>query len=130
MPQPKSQPSNYFKNKTAVAKCRARFHSEIKQGRMIGGLGWSRETVTWFLGKIFYTIPCGAVPKNSDPCGRIIHDFSYPSKTRGSVNSALINTSVEYISFVERTRQLSKVDWYLKVDLKNGYRQLGVHPRE
>ena len=62
--------------------------------------------------------------------GRIIHDFSFPSASKGSVNSALVSTSVEYISFVERARQLSKVDWILKVDMKNGYRQLGVHPKE
>ena len=78
----------------------------------------------------FYTIPCGAVPKNNDPLGRIIHDYSFPSAGQGSVNSALINTSVEYISFVERTRQLSRVDWFMKVDMKNGYRQLGLHPSE
>ena len=82
------------------------------------------------MGRSFYTIPCGAVPKNGDPLGRIIHDYSFPSATEGSVNSALINTSVEYISFVERARQLAKVEWYIKVDLKNGYRQLGVHPSE
>ena len=64
------------------------------------------------------------------PHGKNIHDFSFPSATKGSVNSALINTSVSYISFVERARQLSKVDWILKVDMKNGYRQLGVHPKE
>ena len=77
---------------------------------MIGGVGWTRATVKWFLGRDFYTTPCGAVPKNDDPLGRIIHDFSFPSKTKESINSALINTSVKYISFVERARQLSKVD--------------------
>ena len=83
-----------------------------------------------FLGRDFYQIPCGAVPKNQDPLGRIIHDYSSPSAEIGSVNSALVNTSVQYISFVERARQLSKVNWFVKVDLKNGYRQLGVHPSE
>ena len=75
-------------------------------------------------------IPCGAVPKNEDPLGRIIHNYSSPSADKGSVNSALLNTSVQYISFVERTKQLSMVNWFVKVDLKNGYRQLGVHPSE
>ena len=46
------------------------------------------------------------------------------------MNSALIHTSVEYISFVDRARVLSKVSWFVKVDMKNGYRQLGVHPSE
>ena len=77
---------------------------------MIGGLGWTREVVKKFLGRSFYVIPCGAVPKNGDPLGRIIHDYSYPSKNRGSVNSALVNTSIEYISFVERAEYLAKVD--------------------
>ena len=82
--------------------------------------------------KIFLHNPLwgGAVPKNGDPLGRLIHDYSFPSAIQGSVNSALINTSVEYISFVERAAQLSQVEWFIKVDMKNGYRQLGVHPRE
>ena len=91
---------------------------------------WTRKVVEQFLGKPFYTIPCGAVPKNSDPLGRIIHDYSFPSAIQGSVNSALMNTSVEYISFVERAAQLSLVEWFIKVDMKNSYRQFGVHPRE
>ena len=97
---------------------------------MPGGVGQTKNTVEEFLGRPFYTIPCGAVPKNGDPLGRIIHDYSWPSAKHNSVNSALLNTSVEYISFKERARQLSKVDWFIKVDLKNGYRQLGVHPSE
>ena len=75
-------------------------------------------------------IPCGAVPKNPDTVRSIIHDYTYPSSVQGSVNSALINTSVEYISFVERAKHLSKVQYFVKVDMKNGYRQLGVHPSE
>ena len=130
MPTPTVSASNYFKDQEGIAKCRARFHSEVGLGRMIGGRGWTRKVVREFLGRPFYIIPCGAVPKGGDPLGRIIHDYSYPSKTRGSVNSALINTSVEYISFMERAKHLSKVDWFIKVDLKNGYRQLGVHPSE
>ena len=130
MPTPAKTAKNYFKDKRGVAKSRARFTAEIKLGRMIGGRGWTKKTVKWFLGGSFYEIPCGAVPKNGDPLGRIIHDFSFPSATQGSVNSALINTSVQYISFVERARQLSKVEWFIKVDMKNGYRQLGVHPSE
>ena len=77
---------------------------------MIGGWGWSEEIIKQFLGRSFYTIPCGAVPKNQDPFGRIIHDYSSPSANKNSVNSALVNTSVKYISFVERARKLSKVD--------------------
>ena len=97
---------------------------------MLGGVGWTKEVEGWFLGKPFYTVSCGAVPKNNDPLGRIIHDYSLPSAKRGSVNSALINTSVEYISFLDRAKKLSKVSWFVKVGMKNGYRQLGVHPSE
>ena len=97
---------------------------------MIGGRGWTKEVVRDFLGRAFYKIPCGAVPKDQDPLGRIIHDYSHPSATQGSVNSALINTSVQYISFVDRAKKLSQVDWFVKVDMENGYRQLGVHPSE
>ena len=130
MPPPNSHTKNYFKDQKGLEKCRARFNSEIRAGRMVGGWGQSQETVRQFLGRSFYTIPCGAVPKNQDPCGRIIHDYSSPSAKENSVNSALINTSVKYISFLERARQLSKTDQFIKVDLKNGYRQLGVHPSE
>ena len=130
MPTPHKSPKNYFKNQEGVDKCRARFISECKLSRMLGGRGWTYDLVQQFLGKPFYITPCGAVPKNDDPLVRIIHDYSFPSATQGSVNSALINTSVQYISFVERAKQLSKVEWYIKVDLKNGYRQLGVHPSE
>ena len=33
-------------------------------------------------------------------------------------------------SFTERVRALSKVSWHFAVDLKNGYRQLPVNPRD
>lgn len=76
MPRPGKIPKNYFRNRKGIDKCRARFTSEIKKGRMIGGVGWTSEIVEWFLGTPFYTVPCGAVPKNDDPLGRIIHDYS------------------------------------------------------
>ena len=97
---------------------------------MLGGEGWSAHDIRKFLSRPFYTIPCGAVPKGNDPLGRIVHDYSFPSSDFGSVNSALQNTTVEYISFRERVVQLEHVDWFLKVDLKNGYRQLPVHPSD
>ena len=75
-------------------------------------------------------VPCGAVPKGGDKFGRIIHNYSYPHKKSLSVNSALTNTSVEYITFKKRVALLAEVDWYIKADLKNGYRQLPVHPAD
>ena len=97
---------------------------------MLGGVGWTRKKIENFLKKEVYVIPCGAVPKNGDKNGRIIHDYSYPHKNSLSVNSALVNTSVEYITFKQRVALLAQVDWYIKVDLKDGYRQLPVHPSD
>ena len=93
-------------------------------------MGWTRKSVEKFLGRKVYVIPCGAVPKDGDKNGRIIHNYSHPHKNALSVNSALTNTSVEYITFKERVALLAEVDWYIKADLKNGYRQLPVHPTD
>ena len=82
------------------------------------------------LGRRVYVNPCGAVPKNDDPFGRIIHNYSYPSAKYDWVNSALENTAVKYSSFKARVKELARVDWYIKADLKNGYRQLPVHPTD
>ena len=127
MPTQKVIPPNFFNCNAAIQKCRTRFLSEVKNKRMLGGVGWSLNDVKNFLGQRVYVIPCGAVPQNNDPHGRIIHNYSYPSKKSGSINAALINTSVSYITFKNRVAQLSKVDWYIKADLKNGYRPLPVN---
>ena len=129
MPPIVNTPPNFFKP-GGTQKARTRFANEVKKGRMLGGVGWTRKDVEKLLGRQVYVIPCGAVPKNDDPCGRIIHNYSYPSAKHGSVNSALINTTVKYESFKERVEELANVDWYIKVDLKNGYRQLPVHPTD
>ena len=81
MPKPNQHPGNYFKCQKGIENCRARFHSEVKRGRMIGGRGWTAEGVRRFLGRSFYMIPYGAVAKTEDPFGRIIHDYSHPSAT-------------------------------------------------
>ena len=47
-----------------------------------------------------------------------------------SLNAALIDNSVEYISFQARVKLLAQVSWYFKVDLKNGYRQVPVNPKD
>ena len=109
MPSTSSTPPNFF-NLGGVQKARIRFSKEVKKGRMLGGVGWSRKDVEKILGQRVYVIPCGAVPKNGDTLGKVIHDYSYPSAKFGSVNSALVNTSVEYISFVERAKKLSQVE--------------------
>ena len=53
-----------------------------------------------------------AVEKGGDPYGRIIHDYSYAPENDISINDALVDNSVQYISFVERARALSAVNWY------------------
>ena len=96
---------------------------------MIGGPGWTREHVHWFLNGDFFITPCGAVPKNGDPFGRIVHNYSHEFDGL-SLNTALLDNSVSYISFKERVLLLSQVTWYFKVDLKNGYRQVPVSPKD
>ena len=119
MPQIFKTPLNFLEP-GGVLKARARFSEEIKKGRMLGGLNWSKKDVEKLLGRRVYVIPCGAVPKNDDPFGRIIHNYSYPSAKYDSVNSALVNTAVEYLSFKARVKELARVDRYIKADLKNG----------
>ena len=130
MPKIISRAPNFLHSAAALAAARQRLISEVRKGRLLGGRGWTRKVVRDFLGQEFYVIPCGTVPKNDNPVGRIIHNYSYPSPRAHSVNSALINTSVAYISFKERVKLLAKVEWYIKADLKNGYRQLPVHPSD
>ena len=62
-----------------------------------------------FLGTSVYIIPCGCVPKGDDPYGRIIHDYSYPRDGRRSINSSLLDNSVEYISFTKRVKALAQI---------------------
>ena len=72
MPKVLSTPINFLSGAEAIKKARARFKSEVEKGRMLGGIGWTREKVEDFLQKKVYVIPCGAVPKNGDKNGRII----------------------------------------------------------
>ena len=53
MPPTDLDARNYFENETGIEKCRARFVSETKKGRMIGGHGWTKKTVEAFLGRPF-----------------------------------------------------------------------------
>ena len=108
LPTPDLAVTNFLKSPAAVSKCRDRFSNEVKLGRMIGGHGWSRPVVSNFLASSFYTIPCGAVPKGNDPLGRIIHNYSHELNGR-SINDALLNNSVEYISFKARVALLQHV---------------------
>ena len=129
LPTPGVPVRNFLKTPAAISKCRERFKSEVLLGRMLGGPGWTSGIVADFLSSPFYTIPCGAVPKGDDPCGRIIHNYSHGYAGR-SINDALIDNSVQYISFKKRVELLQHIKWYIKLDLKDGYRQLPVHPSE
>ena len=129
LPKPGIPVTNFLKTEEAVKKCRRRFINEITKGRMLGGPGWSAETVSRFLGSTFYYTPCGAVPKRDDPYGRIIHNYSHQFDGV-SLNDCLIDNSTEYISFKDRVKLLNQVKYYIKLDLKDGYRQLAVHPSE
>ena len=51
----------------------------------------------------------GLYQKNDYTFWRIIHKYSYPSTNHGSVNSALMNTSVKYISFEAGVEVLARV---------------------
>ena len=59
-----------------------------------------------------------------------MHDYSYAGFDGMSINDALLENSVEYIAFKDRVEALSKVSWYIAVDLKAGYRQLPLSPAE
>ena len=113
----------------ARRNCRLRFEKEVRAGRMIGGPGWTREHVHWFLDGDFFITPCGAVPKDGDPFGRIVHNYSHQFDGL-SLNEALLDNSVSYISFKERVQLLSQATWYFKVDLKSGYRQVPVSHKD
>ena len=130
LPTPWKTPQNYFSDKSVIQKCRERFFKEVRAGRMLGGVGQTRSRVEEFLGRNVYTIPCGSVRKGDDPHGRIVHDYSFAAKDRESLNAALVDNSVKYIEFKQRVRSLSQVSWYIVVDLKTGYRQLPLNPRD
>jgi len=68
-------PRQFLKGADATKKARERFVSEVQKGRMLGGRGWTRKKVEKFLKRKVYVIPCGAVPKDGDKNGRIIHIF-------------------------------------------------------
>ena len=130
LPSPQRTPKNYFSEQLVIQKCRVRFSKEVRAGRMLGGVGQTRRDVEEFLASNVYTIPCGSVPKGDDPHGRVIHDYSYAIMGIQSINEVLLDNSVQYISFRERVRVLSLVSWYIKVDLKAGYRQLPLNPKD
>ena len=83
-----------------------------------------------FFGKDIDTIPCASVPKGDDPDGHIVHDYSYAVDGGQSINSVLLENSVQYIALKDRVKALSQISWYITVDLKAWYRQLPLNPSE
>ena len=102
---------------------------QVLAGKMIGGEGWSSDHVKEFFGgQNFYGIPSNGVTKHWDPCGRIVHDYGYHPKDSYSVNSTHSSTSVRYLTTKEVVSILNSVKYFLKGDLKDGFRQFGAHP--
>ena len=97
----------------------------------IGGSRWPYgwPPIRWFLNGDFFVTPCEAVPKGHDLHGRIVHNYSNEFDGT-SLNSVLLDNSVHYITFKALVELLSQVSWYFKVDLKNGYRQVPVNPKD
>ena len=100
---PLNEPEGRLKFRNAMRK-------EVLAGRMIGGVGWSSSVVrNFFGGRDFYGIPSGAVLKDGDPCGRIVHDYGYHPKDSYSVNSTHSCTSVKYLTTQEVVSILNEV---------------------
>ena len=77
-------------------------------------------------------MPCGTVPKNDDALRvhrpQLCHEFNGIL-----LNSALFNHLISYHTFkaIEaRVQLLSQVSWYFKLDLKIGYQQISVRPKD
>ena len=83
---------------------------------------------SFFGGRGFYGIPSGAVPKGDDPLGRIVHDYGFYRKGAYSVNACHSCTRVRYNTTKEVASILDGIQWLVKADLENGYRQFGTHP--
>ena len=110
---------------------RERMKMEVLCGRLIGGPGWTSETIRWFFGGAeFYGVPCSATEKNGDPRGRIIHDYGFFPRGSYSINAAHSSTTVRYPAVKERVEILQDVHWYIKADLVHGFRQFGAHPKD
>ena len=130
-PEPWGSVKNYMPMTTqqGVVRLRKAMSEQIRNGKMIGGLGWTAEHVREFFGgSDFYGIPCGAVAKDGDPMGRVVHDYGYYPEGSYSVNATHSCTSVKYLTLFEVASILDQVEWFIKADLSSGYRQFGTHP--
>ncbi len=69
--------------------------------------------------------PIGAIPKGEDKI-RLIHDASLP-EGRGA-NSLMTDCDCTYMDIREAQKHIQLGDYIAKVDLKNAYRSVNVHP--
>ena len=100
---------------------------QVLKGRVFGCPRWSCKRVDSFFGtNYWYGIPCSAADKG-DRLGRIFHDYSYFKPGSYSISAAHANTSVRYDSVRRRVLDLYGITWYIKANLKNGFRQIGTH---
>ena len=132
-PEPWETVSNYqpLIDPVGTRKFRSAMEKEVREGRMIGGPGWrAKEVRTFFGGSKFYGIPSGAVEKNGDPYGRVIHDYGYHPSGSYSVNATHSCTSVKYKTITETAAIIKDVVWLIKADLATGFRQFGTHPAD
>ena len=75
--------------------------------------------------KPFITSSLGAIPKNNNSI-RIIHDLSRP---KGGVNQWSTNNSVAYATIDDALKLTKQSSYLAKVDLKNAYRLVPIHPK-
>ena len=71
----------------------------------------------FFAGQEFYGIPSGAVEKDGDPLGRIVHDYGFYVRGSYSINATHSCTSVIYNTTFEVASILENVKWFIKADL-------------
>ena len=57
-------------------------------------------------------------------------DFINQDLTQLTLPMPIANTSVRYDSIRRRVLVLDGVTWYIKADVKNGFRQFGTHPSD
>ena len=58
----------------------------------------------------------------------MVHDYGYYPTGSYSVNATHSCTSVRYLKTKEVLGILDDIKWYIKGDLKDGFRQFGTHP--
>ena len=122
----KSSVRNHRSAVANTAVVRGYIKTEVDAGRLVGPLGKpARQKV--------HTSPIGLIPKSQPNQWRMIVDLSFPM--RGSVNDGIASdlASITYASVDDAVRlilQLGRGTQLVKLDLKNSYRIVPVHPQD